>query len=268
MIDESRIGRTFKKSTLSLSRTQFVIVCSAFVANLVFIPSVSHFIRSGTWGGGVAGMSWQLPDPQESILGVSVSSYTLITCHAAAALLLAAALFSQFVLARRGVRSPRLVAVHRAMGPVILCTLLPAFLIFALALSLWVIDTPFNRVMFTLLPVMIVFAIVRALIGLRRGDRDLHADSMFLAFILLEAAPIYRIVMFVFARLGGQVLAPNGEPVDAGALLRTVIVLAVLALGFWSCYRLRRNLLPMAIIAGVLVGALAFLPWSLDGAPA
>ncbi len=109
---------------------------------------------------------------------------------------------------------------------------------------------------------------LRALIGLRRGDRDLHADSMFLAFILLEAAPIYRIVMFVFARLGGQVLAPNGEPVDAGALLRTVIVLAVLALGFWSCHRLRRNLLPMGIIAGVLVGALAFLPWSLDGAPA
>lgn len=83
---------------------------------------------------------------------------------------------------------------------------------------------------------------------------------MFLAFILLKAAPIYRIVMFGFARLGGQVLAPNGEPVDAGALLRTVIVLAVLALGFWSCHRLRRNLLPMAIIAGVLVGALAFLP--------
>ncbi len=199
--------------TLSLSRTQFVIVCSAFVAHLVFIPSVSHFVRSGTWGGGVAGMSWQLPDPQDSILGVPVSSYTLITCHAAAALLLAAALFRQFVLARRGVPSARLVAVHRAMGPVILCTLLPAFLTFALAL-----------------------------IGLRRGDRDLHADSMF--------------------------LAPNGEPVDAGALLRTVIVLAVLALGFWSCHRLRRNLLPMAMIAGVLVGALAFLPWSLDSAPA
>lgn len=50
--------------------------------------------------------------------------------------------------------------------------------------------------------------------------------------------------------------------------VRTVIVLVVLALGFWSCHRLRRCLLPMAIIAGVLVGALAFLPWSLNSAPA
>ena len=50
--------------------------------------------------------------------------------------------------------------------------------------------------------------------------------------------------------------------------MRTVIVLVVLALGFWPCHRLRRYLLPMAIIAGVLVGALAFLPWSLDSVPA
>ena len=210
----------------------------------------------------------QLPDLEVSILGMSVSSYTLITWHAAAAFVLAAALFSQFILARRGVHSARLVAAHRAIGPVILCTLLPAFIIFALSLSLWVISTPFNRVMFTLLPVMILYAIARALVGLRRGDRDLHADSMFLAFILLEAAPIYRIVMFVFSRLGGKVLAPNGEPVDGGALFRTVLVLLLLVLGYWSCGRLRRNLLPMALIGLVLVGALVFLPWSLDGAPA
>ncbi len=262
----SRVDRTFSKDTLSLSRTQFVLVCVAFISNLVFIPSVSHYVRNGTWGGVAAAM--QLPDPEVSILGMSVESYTLITWHAVAAFVLAAALFSQFVLARRGVRSAKLVTVHKTLGPIILCTLLPAFVLLALSLSLWVIRTPFNRVMFTLLPVMIVFAIVRALVGLRRGDRDLHADSMFLAFILLEAAPIFRIVMFIFARLGGQVLAPNGEPVDAGALFRTVIVLALLAFGYWSCGRLRRNLLPMALIGLALLGALVFLPWSLDGAPA
>ena len=114
---------------------------------------------------------------------------------------------------------------------------------------------------------MIIFAIVRALVGLRRGDRDLHADSMFLAFMLLESAPIYRIVMFVVARLGGQGLAPNGEPIDAGALFRTVIVLVLLAVGYWSCRRLRQNAFPLAIIGSVLVLSLAFLPWSLTGAP-
>lgn len=263
---ESLGKRTFTKNTLSLSRTQFVLVCVAFGSNLIFIPSVSYFVKDGTWGGGSA--ATQLPDPEVSILGMTVSSYTLITCHAAAALVLAAAFFSQFILARRGVRSARLVAAHRAIGPIILCTLLPLFVIFALSLSLWVISTPFNTVMFTVLPVMIVYGVVRALVGLRRGDRDLHADSMFLAFLLLESAPIYRIVMIVFERLGGQALAPNGEPVDAGALIRTVVVLLLLAWGYWSCGRLRRNLLPLALIGLVLLGALVFLPWSLDGAPA
>lgn len=141
-----------------------MLVCVAFAANLVFIPSVSHFVKNGTWGGGTAAMN--LPDPEVSIFGVSVASYTLMTWHGAAAFALAAGFFTQIVLARRGNRSARLVAVHRVAGPVIL---------------------------FTLLPVMIVFGVVRGLVGLRRGDRDLHADSMFLAFILLESAPIFRI---------------------------------------------------------------------------
>ena len=90
-----------------------------------------------------------LPDPEVSILGMSVESYPLITWLAAAAFALAAGFFIQIILARRGNRSARLVAVHRVIGPVIL---------------------------FTLLPVMIVFGVFRGLVGLRRGDRDLHAD--------------------------------------------------------------------------------------------
>ncbi len=265
VVDGSRVGRPFMKQTLSLSRTQSVLVCVAFTANLVFIPSVSHFVKNGTWGGGTTALI--LPDPEVSVFGVSVASYTLMTWHGAAAFALAAGFFTQIVLARLGNRSARLVAAHRVVGPVILCTLLPAFVIFALALSLFVIHSPFNMVMFTVLPVMIVFGVVRGLVGLRRGDRDLHADSMFLAFILLESAPIFRIVMFVFAQLGGQVLAPNGEPVDGGALFRTVIVLSLLTLGYWSCGRLRRNLLPLALIGLVLIGSLLFLPWSLDSVP-
>ena len=44
-------------------------------------------------------------------------------------------------------------------------------------------------------------------------------------------------------------------------------VLILLALGYWSCGRLRRNLLPLGLIGLVLMGSLAFLPWSLDSAP-
>ncbi|MEI8056194.1 MAG: hypothetical protein WCI29_02250 [Actinomycetes bacterium] len=255
----------FAKETLSLSKVQFGLVCFAFSANLVFIPSVSHYLLGRTWGGRSAAM--QLPNTEEFLLGISVWSYTLITWHAAAAFLLAVALFTQFNLTHRGVRSARVVAAHRIIGPVILCTLLPAFVLLALSLSLWVIRTPFNRVLFTVLPVMIVYAIVRALVGLLRGDRDLHADSMFLAFMLLESAPIYRIVMFVIARLDGQVLAPNGEPVNAGALFRTVVVLGLVAVGYWSAGRLRRNLLPLMLILAIVLASLAFLPWSLTSAP-
>ena len=121
--------------------------------------------------------------------------------------------------------------------------------------------------MFTVLPVMIFYAVVRALMGLWHGDQVLHADSMFLAFMLLESAPVYRIVMFFFLWLGGPVLAPNGEPVDGGALFRTLIVLALLTFGYWSAGRLRRNLLPLVLIDSVLALSLVFLPWSLAGAP-
>ena len=144
-------------------------MCVAFTANLVFIPSVSHFIKNGTWGGGTTALI--LPDPEVSIFGVSVASYTLKTWHGAAAFALAAGFFTQIVLARRGNRSARLVAVHRVVGPVILCTLLPAFVIFALSLSLFVIHSPFNMVMFTLLPVMIVFAQLGARCSHRTENR-------------------------------------------------------------------------------------------------
>jgi hypothetical protein len=253
------------KQTLALSRTQFRLICFAFVANLVFIPSISTHVLHGTWGGHSA-MN-HLPDSVVSLLGFSIESYTLIAWHAAAALTLATAMFAQFVLAHREVRSERAVAVHRTLGPLILCTLLPAFVLFALSLSLGAIHTPFNHVMFTVLPVMILYAIFRALVGLRRGDRVLHADSMFLAFMLLESAPVYRIVMFFFLWLGGPLLAPNGEPIDGGALFRTLIVLGLLTFGYWSAGRLRRNLLPLVLIGSVLALSLMLLPWSLAGAP-
>ncbi len=256
---------TSAKESLSLTRTQFGIVCFAFIANLVFIPTISTHVTYGKWG--IHSTATYLPDSLVSFLGFTVSSYTLITWHAAAALTLAAAMFAQFVLAHRKVRSDSAIAAHRTLGPIILCTLLPAFLLFSLSLSLLVIQTPFNRVMFTVLPVMILYAIFRALVGLRRGDRDLHADSMFLAFILLESAPIYRTSMFVFTWLGEPLLAQNGEPVNEGALIRTLIVLALLTLGYWSCRRLRRNLFPLALLGSVLALSLALLPWSLAGAP-
>ena len=258
-------GKTLAAHTFSLSKIQFRIVCFAFAANLAFIPSISAHLTYGTWGG--RSTATHLPDTQESFLGFSVSSYTLITWHAAAAFLFAVALFTQFILTHRRVKADRAIAAHRTLGPIILFTLWPVFTVFAFSMSLRVIQTPFNQVMFTVLPVMIIFAVVRALVGLRRGDRDLHADSMFLAFLLLESAPVYRIVMFVFAKLGGQTLAANGEPVNAGALFRTLIVLALLTLGYWSCRRLRRNLLPLVLIGSVLALSLALLPWSLGGAP-
>ena len=253
------------KVSLSLNKTQFGLVTLAFLGNLVFIPSIYTHIMHGTWGG--RSVMTQLPDFLVPLLGLSVHSHTLITWHAAAALSLATAMYAQFVLARRKMRWERALAVHRVLGPIILCTLLPAFLIVSLLLSLFAIHTPFNHVMFTVLPVMIIYAIVRAVVGLRSDDKILHADSVFLAFMLLESAPIFRMAMFVVMVLGGPVLAPNGEPVDEGALLRTIIVLTLLTIGYWSAGRLRRNLLPLALIGSVLALSLTMLPWSLVGAP-
>ena len=250
----------------SLSKVQFVMICFAFASNLVFVPIVSDYLAAGQWG--VKGTSQVIPNKTQHVFGIPISTNAIIIIHASAAMLLAVSFAIQMILIHRRNRTPRATAAHRTVGIATMCVTAPLFLLVATVVCFTVIQTPFNRALYLVLPVMIAFALVAGMIGHRAGDKIRHADSMFLAIILLEAAPVFRIVDFLLIKAGQTVIASNGETADSGVILRTVIVLAILTVGYQSAGRLRRNVLPLAVISSVLVGSLIFLPWAWAGAPA
>ena len=254
-----------QSSSFALSRTQFWLLCVAFASNLIFVPIFGNYAKTDQWG--ARGTTEIIPNNQLDVLGVHVSTNTLILCHASAALLLAACFLVQFILIRSKGRTPGRMAAHRTVGTVTLCGTAPLYAFFAVLLCFYVIQTPFNRVMYLFLPVMIAYGLVVGFMGYRRGDRIRHADSMFLAVLLLESAPIYRVIAIGMIKAGVQVIAPNGETIDGGAIIRTIVVLILLVVGYLSAHRLKRNLLPLGVITTVFVGSLLFLPWAWDGAP-
>ncbi len=249
----------------AISRTQFWLLCFAFASNIIFVPIFSNYAKTDKWG--ARGTTEIIPNNQLDVFGVHVSTNTLILCHATAALLLAACFLVQFILIRSKERTPRRMAAHRTMGTVTLCGTAPLYALFATLLCFYVIQTPFNRVMYFFLPVMIAYALIVGFMGYRSGDRIRHADSMFLAVLLLESAPIYRIIALVMIKAGVQLIAPNGETINGAAIIRTAVVLILLVAGYLSAHRLKRNLVPLGLITAVFIGSLLFLPWAWTGAP-
>ena len=253
------------QSSFALSRTQFWLLCVAFASNIIFVPIFGNYAKTDQWG--ARGTTEIIPNNPLDVLGVHVSTNTLILCHATAALLLATCFLVQFILIRSKQRTPRRMAAHRIVGTVTLCGTAPLYVFFATLLCFYVIQTPFNRAMYLFLPVMITYGLIVGLMGYRRGDRIRHADSMFLAVLLLESAPIYRVIAVVLIKAGVQMIAPNGETIDGAAIIRTIVVLILLVVGYVSAHRLKRNLLPLGLITAVFAGSLLFLPWAWDGAP-
>ena len=251
----------------SLSKMQFIMICVAFGSNLVFIPIVSNYLEAGHWG--VRGTQQIIPNKTLHLLfGISLSSNLLIIIHASAAMLLAASFATQLVLIHRRQRTQRGIAGHRIVGIATMAVTGPLFVIAATVVCFTIIQTPLNRTLYLLLPVMITYALIMGMKGHRDGDKIRHADSMFLAIILLEAAPVFRVIAFIMIKTGRIVIAPNGETVNSGVILRTIALVIILVVGYHSARRLRRNLFPLAVISVVLIASLVLLPFAWNGAPA
>ena len=76
-----------------------------------------------------------------------------------------------------------------------------------------------------------------------------------------------RALAGLLIKAGVQMIAPNGETIDGAAIIRTIVVLILLVVGYVSAHRLKRNLLPLGLITAVFAGSLLFLPWAWGGAP-
>lgn len=257
----------FFQSGLALNSVQKAFIFFGLAAHVIFIPTIQGYLTAGQWGSPRVG--WIIPNRVFDIHGLMVHADAIITAHAISVYFLLILMLAQFGIMVYAKRSSTLISIHRVIGTITFCVALPIFCLFAGTLTAYSIQTPFNKVLFGILPVLIFYAMCKGVYEIRKGNLLLHADAMFLAFTLLNAGPIYRIAAAILLFVTHEPFSTSitKDPNDSGAILRTLIVLMMLVVSYYSSGRLRKNVFPIAALLGVLVLSLIFLPWNFDGAP-
>ena len=258
---------SFFQSGLALNSVQKAFIFFGLASHFIFTPTIRNYLATGEWGSPKTG--WTIPDRLFDIHGFMVHADTLITAHALSVYFLLILMVAQFGMMVYAKRTPQIISIHRIIGTTAFCLALPIFCLFAGTAAAYSIQTPFNKVLFGILPVLIFYAMCKGVYEIRKGNLLLHADAMFLAFTLLNAGPIYRLAAAILYLTTHEPLSTSvtRDPNDSGALLRTIIVLIMLIVSYYSSGRLRKNIFPIAVLLSALVLSLVFLPWSFDGAP-
>jgi len=146
--------------------------------------------------------------------------------------------------------------------------LLPTYSILAVLASLFALKTPFNRVMYAVLPFFVIYGLIKGFLHIRKKNVDLHMDMMFFAFMVLSAAPIYREIMFfLWLFTHKNQWTNNMYPFDGGAILTYMFLISCFIITFTVNNRMRDHLRPIIFFTMVLVCSLIFLPWEFFGAP-
>ena len=250
-----------------INAVQGFFVCFGLVAHLIFFPTFLNYFKTGTWG--YPRVGWIVPDRIVEIAGMTIHTNTLITGHVLSTYFLLIFILCQFFMMLFLKRSANLIQAHRVVGSISVGLILPVFCLFAAGVSFYVILTPFNKILFAVLPVVIVYAIFNGLLAIKSGNRESHVDSMYTALIVVNAAPIYRFAAGILTLVGheGVSTSASQEPNDSGAILRTILVILILVISYYSAGRLRKNIVPIAALLLVLIGAMLLVPWDFSGAP-
>ena len=249
------------------SLVQRWIIIIGLISHVIFIPTIHLYLTNHVWG--ASALSWKIPNRIINVYGYDISAYTMITGHVITSYLLLVSMLFQFSLMLLFRRSSKLIIIHRIVGSITTLIFLPLFCLFALFCSLFVIITPFNKILFAILPLMITYGMLRAVIEIHKGSKINHADGMYLAIICLNAAPFFRLIAGLFFILGFPAISVNGnhEPDDYGALLRTIFLIVALTISYWSVGRLKKNLYPILALLSILLFALQYSPWQFFGTP-
>ena len=152
-------------------------------------------------------------------------------------------------------RSAATIRVHRAIGITILCVLGPAFVFLALVLNFFLIESSVNKILFGIIPVMICYGMLTSVVAIRSGDKVGHIDGMYIALIMLNAAPTMRIVTGILYLSGVPVtwLMTTNESNPTIAIIRTFIVIVILTVSFLTAGRLKQNRYPLLLLSAAFV---------------
>ena len=172
------------------SKTQIFFICFGVLSHLSLLYTVLNFFQTGNWG--YPRVGWINPNRTVSIAGGHYSSNGLITYHVLSSYCLYFGLLVQLGLMVFLKRSAATIRVHRAIGITILCVLGPAFVFLALVLNFFLIESSVNKILFGIIPVMICYGMLTSVVAIRSGDKVGHIDGMYIALIMLNAAPTMR----------------------------------------------------------------------------
>lgn len=181
----------------------------------------------------------------------------VIDLHAITAFLWIGVFLTQFELGSRADRGQAKSAnLHRGLGRFLVFGLVPVMSVLALTV---LFQNPLGFSPFLVANVGFMWMISTLLFGIgvvaiRRGNRQLHVDSMYMAFITLSAVSTYRIVLIATFAATGMFMTTL-----PGVLTWVVVVFEIgLPLAYYG--RLRSNRVALLALGGAFV---FFAGWGL-----
>jgi len=232
-------------------------------ANTIFIPSIKEWYYTHTWGVG----NFYVPFRTVYPLGIAIDTETVVTIHAAPALLLAGLITLQWLGMLRKHRTPKAITLHKKIGIFTAFAALPLMAVSGILSAIYVLRTPFNQITYAALPVIIVTCLVLSIINATRGNLAAHVDYAYSGFIVLCSAALYRFVCLFIWLDRGSYTTSTQAPIDGASILTYIILILFLVIPFSVLGRLRQNLIPILSLASVLSLSLIFVPWQFFGAP-
>lgn len=254
------------------SKTQTFFICFGLLAQLSFVETIRYFLDRGAWG--YPRLGWVIPNKLLNLGFFELSSNFMLSLHAITSFALYAAIIAQLGLmiylspsvnpsVNASLSLPltsltNKIKFHRLFGRTIICVLLPLFVVIALILNAQLITRLTNQILFGVIPVMVVYGMIKAVHAIQNRDQASHIDAIFLVIMCLNAAPITRLSMGALYAAGfpSTFLMQNHEPNVIGAIVRTFLIILILFFSYLSCGRLKHNVQPIIFLTAVLGGAI------------
>lgn len=244
-----------------LRPSQVIILIAAVACNLAFVPVFQKWVRFHEWGA----YAFTIPNEPISLFHLKFMATDVVSAHVMLSFLLLALLIFQMAwMSFRGNRK-----IHKIVGTFSIFGVGLSFFVVSVFATIFVLKTPFNQVMYFVLPFVIQYELLRAYACARRRDFRQHIDAVFVATVILNSAPIYRMVLVAIYHVSGghPIWTADQHPVDGAALVTFALLIAlVVAPRLVGGEKYRLSLTPFALFL-VLIVALATLPFEFFGAP-
>ncbi len=223
------------------SRTQLFFIGFGIFAQLSFVETIKNYLKTGNWG--YPRLGWTITNRIISFGWFDLSSNSIITYHLMASYGLYLSLLLQIYIMLFFKYSKIKRYLHKTLGFIIVFLILPIFLCCSLSLDILLIKNLTNKILIGIIPILIFSSLVKSVLSIQSGNKNAHVDGIFTALILLNAASVFRLLIgaLFIAGVPTGLLFTDNEPNHIAAIARTLLVIAILIISFYSCNRLKQN---------------------------